>query len=95
MAWIKYIASYKHGYGQPEWLDVGPSSPEQIEDFFIEHDHEHGDPEGFRRGRYEVFDAPPLDVLECKIKSVTHAIAGNQAYLLTLQALREKACSTT
>lgn len=91
MAWIKYIAHYKSGNGQPEWLDVGASSPEEIEDQFHEYDREHGDPDGLRTGEYEVFDLPPVKVLESRIKELTSLIARSQAYLLELNEMLAKA----
>lgn len=91
MAWIKYNASYKHGPGQTEWIDVGESSPAEIKDLFEEHDREHGDPEGFRTGEYEVVDLPPVEVLERKIKRINRLIASNQAYLIKLTEMLAQA----
>lgn len=84
MAWMKYMACYKSGYGQPEWIDIGNN---EAKEFFEEHDSKHGDPEGFRTGKYEVFDLPPAAVLEREIKSLAQRIEANQAYLLKLHEM--------
>lgn len=89
MAWMKYNACYKHGNGQTEWIDIGSGScsSDEARHFFEEYDREHGDPEGFRTGKYEVFDLPPAAVLEREIKSLAQRIEANQAYLLKLHEM--------
>ena len=87
MTWMKYTACYKHGYGRPEWVNLGDCTPDQVEDLFEEHDREHGDPEGFRTGKYEVHPLPPIEVLEAEIKRQAATIRASQAYLLKLNEM--------
>lgn len=85
--WMKYQPSFKHGLGSVMWEYLGDNPSESvIEDVFQELDAEHGDPEGFRRGKFEVVALPPQEYLQSLIEDKKRS----QEYLAKYIELLEK-----
>lgn len=88
MPWLKGIASFKHGHGQPEyfWLGNNPSEA-TIEDMKDHVHNEIGDPEGFRATKFEILEELPADLLAKKIKCAEAELRAAQNWLFELQAM--------